>query len=100
MLDSIGMVLLVIAIGFVIYKFITRRPIEYAYFVSYFFEQEDTKTGHGRITLTTDQLITNAERVNEVEKHINKLNDFKKCVIINFVLLGKIRKQETENEQN
>ncbi len=66
----------------------------FEYFVSFYFEDKNCKTGYSCATFTHDKEINSSKEIDEIIDIIKADDRFKNVVIINFQLLNKKKGNE------
>ena len=64
---------------------------QYLYAISYFFTKEDGTQGNGCSQIYRPTKINTLSAFNSIIDYLKKENNFSNCVIINIMLLGKVK---------
>lgn len=75
-----------------------KTKTQYVYFISYNFSSKQGSGFGSYLEFCLDYKIDNGNKLIEVAEQIKKNNEFKECVILNFILLRKEKFKENKNE--
>lgn len=83
---SLGILIGIVLARFCVYL-ANREQYPYSYHVAYNFGKEDRSSGMGAMNVKRSRRITSTDEVKNVREFIEKENNFKDVVIINWILL-------------